>query len=534
MARKFSFVITADYNPALKAIRSVNRELRRINQPLRDIASATRAFGRESGLKDMISAFKGTAEAAGEVAGKIASILTPLVAVTGFGSVAGIVEMGTHWGDLARQIELVKYQTGISSGAIQQWIGGGKLFGITTQTMTNTLVNFSSALQDAVYGRNPGLYNTLGLMGIQNVHERLGEPDKVLEEFADKLQNLTPLARHTAVMQANLGGIEAMLMDGSAGFHRALDAQKKYGYDRSDDEVKAGKEFAFSMFEANTAVSGLANKIGVDLVPVMKPLVDQFKDWVLVNRDLISQNVTEFFAELTDTLKNINFKDILDGVKEFLHGLKEVVKFLGGWRNAIIALMAVMAAPLIAAVLNLTLAIGGFVATITLAAPEVVALVAALWALYEIKQKLFNLDGSRPGNSLSDSIDGWKKKLGLADNSWVGGATPVSGGMSLAPSNGFVLPGGMSYAQNMGTTPMSVPGGQTLDLVNPDVNQIVSGLAGVPALAGGAGAMKGSLDVNMNMGNLPVGTTASVKAKGGVTPSVNIYHSEALSSGISP
>lgn len=531
MARKFNFTISADNNPALRAIRSVNRELYKINKPFRDMGSAMRAFSRESGLKNMVNAFKGTADAAADVATKIGSILTPLIAVTGFGSVAGVIEMATHWGGLARQIELTKFQTGISSDAIQSWIGGGKLFGVTTEQMTSTLVGFSTALQDAVYGRNPGLYNTLGVVGIKNLHDRLGQPDKVLEEFADKLQKYTPLTRHIAIGNAGLSAIEPMLMDGSEGFHKALGAQKKFGYNQTDDEVKRGKEFAFAMFEADTAVGGLSNKIGADLLPVLMPMVKQFSEWVVKNRELISQNVVEFARDLADTLKTINFKDILDGVKGLASAIKSVVNFLGGWKNAFIVLALVMGAPMIAAVVNMSIAIGGFATTLALLNPYVTVLVAALWGLYWVWGKVFDRTKQQPvGNSLAESLAGWKGRLGMA------GAGAGGFGAGFGPVNAFAgavgAGAGFGVPSAAALTPMQIPGGANLGIVNPDVNQTAS-LIGNAIPKNGAGS-DGNVNVHVAFDNMPIGATSKVTSKGNVTPSVSIYHSAPLSSGINP
>ena len=95
----------------------------------------------------------------------------------------------------------------------------------------------------------------------------------------------------------------------------------------------------------------------------------------------------------------------------------------------------------------------------------------------------------------------------------------------------FAFPGGMSYADqgsggmNIGPNGIEMTKASDLEPGKPYPKSLLGSLPP---------PMRGSADINVTFDNMPQGAKATVKSSQGITPSVNIYHSESLSSGINP
>lgn len=537
MARKFNFVISADNNPALKAIRSVNRELYRINKPFRDMGNALKAFGREAGFKNLSDAFKGTAEAATDVASKISSIMTPLIAVTGFGSIAAVAGMTERWGSMARQIELTRYQTNISRGAIQTWIGEGKMFGVTVDTMTSTLTGFSDTMQNAVYGRDQGALALFNNLGIDMGKGDLKDPSSKLMETINKLQELRKTAAgavvaHQVAGKLGLGGIEPMIMAGPEGIQKVLDVLKKYQYVQGDEAVKAGNAFKLSLFAAGTAVDTLSIKISEKLLPETQKMVEGFTRWVSTDAQSWLENIVSKVNSAAQAVGGWN--KVLEILATLLLGrvaigLINMGRIIAGqlliglgFVGTKIATLAFELFPAFAlGMVEVTTALqvmgAAFIATpIGVWVVGLSAIAGLAYLVYENYNKIATAMGGvydsalklvelKNGGSRSDPIT----PLSAGDRAW----------NNINSSR---------YIPSYNSTLSSLFGGQQLGggtLVTPTQDQTAALIGG----QAGRGSGRSQVDVNVNMSNMPQGTQVDVKSPPHINTKTNVHYAVPLS-----
>lgn len=533
MAGKFNFVITADNNPALRAIRSLNRELYKINKPFRDISNSIRALGRESGFTQLIGAFKDTAGAAGDVASKIGSILTPLIAVTGFTSVAAIAGMAEHWGELSRQIQLTQFQTGMSQGEIQKWIRTGQMFGVTTETMTGTLSNFATSIRDAAFGRNQGL---LGLMnssqiGITNLQDRLGDPGGVMMEFLKKVQGLDPSLRHSMLNFAGLGSLEPMLMQGMPALEKMMAEVEKLGLIQNDAAVGGGAQFELQLLKTRVEVDNLGIHIAQKLLPILGPLIEKFDQWVQNDAEGWLENLYQEVSHVIDIFGGLNNVLILTGAiisRGLIVEVVNLVRIMSGLLLLSLGKVGIAVAELTfaafpalgLAMVEVGAAVAAFGAAL-LATPVGwiiggIALIAgAVWGLYKAYKWLTAAKNESNGVSASSNSDP---------------ITPLPGGSRDVMAQAARLPYIPKWNQSLNDIFNRPDPGIRLPGPNPFNN--IGTADGIPQVNASSlippPPKPGQLGVNINISNAPPGTTADVTRKN-TDANVNIHHTSSLS-----
>ncbi len=111
------------------------------------------------------------------------------------------------------------------------------------------------------------------------------------------------------------------------------------------------------------ALTGVRNVVAAALLPVITPLVLQFKAWLVTNREWLKVNITGAINSIADAIKSINWTAVLAGFQKFGQWLEWGVQLIGGWENAFIAFIALMNGALIASLLNVGLVLAKLAAS---------------------------------------------------------------------------------------------------------------------------------------------------------------------------
>lgn len=359
----FKITISA-VDKATATVRRVNDSVSRMTRPFEEVGKSFKSLGRELGFERIGKNLGNIGREAGSAARSIGNIVAPMAAITGIGSVAGVLALANNWAKLGRSIDTSAHGIGISAGQLQTFQGAAKMVGIDTDTATNSLNSLATTMQDAQWGRNQGALLMLNKLGIGLKKAKDGSWDVVGEykAIANAIASQKSPQTQTLIAKTlGLGGMVSFLREGAVGIERYEATVKRLGYVMSDDAVKRGKEFAQSLSGLNIVVDGTKNAIGDKLIPVMKPLVDQFTQWLAVNRDLIAADIGEWAKGFAAWINKVDWKKIGDGIINFGKGVGKVVDWFGGWENAALVVIGVMNAGLIGSVLSLgvTLVKGG-------------------------------------------------------------------------------------------------------------------------------------------------------------------------------
>lgn len=363
MANTFTITINA-VDKASATVRKVNDSVSRMTRPFEEVGKSFKSLGRELGFERIGKNLTNIGREAGGAARSISNIVAPMAAITGIGSVAGVAALAVNWAKLGRSIDNSAHGIGISAGQLQTFQGAAKMVGIDTELATGSLNSLATTMQDAQWGRNQGALLMLNKLGIGLKKAKDGSWDVVGEYKAIANAIASQKSPQVQALIANnlgLGGMLPFLREGAAGIERYEATAKRLGYVMSDDAVQRGKEFSQSLAGLNIVIDGTKNSIGDKLIPVMKPLVDQFTNWLAVNRDLIASDIGEWAKGFAVWINKVEWKKIGDGIINFGKGVGKVVDWLGGWENAAILVIGVMNAGLIGSVLSLgvTLVRGG-------------------------------------------------------------------------------------------------------------------------------------------------------------------------------
>lgn len=363
MANTFTITISA-VDKASATVRKVNDSVSRMTRPFEEVGKSFKSLGRELGFERIGKNLTNIGREAGGAARSISNIVAPMAAITGIGSVAGVAALAVNWAKLGRSIDNSAHGIGISAGQLQTFQGAAKMVGIDTELATGSLNSLATTMQDAQWGRNQGALLMLNKLGIGLKKAKDGSWDVVGEYKAIAIAIASQKSPQVQALIANnlgLGGMLPFLREGAAGIERYEATVKRLGYVMSDDAVQRGKKFSQSLAGLNIVIDGTKNAIGDKLIPVMKPLVDQFTNWLAVNRDLIASDIGEWAKGFAVWINKVEWKKIGDGIINFGKGVGKVVDWLGGWENAAILVIGVMNAGLIGSVLSLgvTLVRGG-------------------------------------------------------------------------------------------------------------------------------------------------------------------------------
>ncbi|HIA2344743.1 TPA: hypothetical protein ACVAA2_005418, partial [Burkholderia contaminans] len=111
MANNFTITISA-VDKATDVARKVNKSLARITDPINKLGKETKALGdhfrvigKMTGVSQIAKGFNKVSGAAIGAARSVASVVTPIAALTGAGTVAGIIALATAFGRTATSVK---------------------------------------------------------------------------------------------------------------------------------------------------------------------------------------------------------------------------------------------------------------------------------------------------------------------------------------------------------------------------------------------------------------------------------------------
>lgn len=370
MANKFEIAIVA-VDRATAVVRKVSQALNRITAPVSRLKASMRSLSAELGLDRIGKGLMGIGQHARNITQRFSAMLTPLSALLGFSTLAGVGVLAKKFAEFAWGVVQASKATGVAVPKLQALDGAGKLLGISAETTNASLAQMMNTLQDARFGRNQTALTMLRQLGVGFRLTKDGAVDVVrsFDDIARAIAN-PKIANNPATQNliARTFGLEQMLpllRQGPAAINKLMDAVKASGYVMGEAATKRATDFQQSLWLLDITATGLRNTIGDKLIPIFGPMVEKLTAWVAANRDLVASKVAEVASGFAAALRSIDWGAVVGGVKEFIAGAKSAVEFVGGWGNAMKALIVLMNAGAIVAVLNLTRSVIGLGAALT-------------------------------------------------------------------------------------------------------------------------------------------------------------------------
>lgn len=277
------------------------------------------------------------------------------------GGALALVKATANAGDAAAKSA---QRAGVGIKVWQEYLHAANLSDVSEEELAKGFRTLQSLALKAAGGDKSSV-NLMKLAGI-NPKTAKGEVKNVealFLELSDKVKRLMDAGQRgkaTDLLTQVLGkagpAMLPMLADGSASLKEMRLLAHKLGIVLSEEDGKASQKFNDAFTNAGAALKGVGYTIGRVLLPPMTKLVEKFTEWVVRMREGMGTGFKEWVEsiDIDELWKSI--EDGLGSLKKLWDSFRQGVEFIGGWQNALKALLLVMGAPFLAAIANLTAA----------------------------------------------------------------------------------------------------------------------------------------------------------------------------------
>lgn len=296
-------------------------------------------------------------------------------------AIFGIVKFTADAGDQAYKMS---QKIGISVERLQELQYAAKLSDVEAENFGVSMRFLSRNMNDAVNGSKEA-QKTFKALGVSiGSKGALRGADEVLADLADKFAAMPDGAQKTAMAMDIFGrsgsDLIPFLNGGSKGIAELSEEARRLGIVMSTDQAKAGEAFNDNLTRLFASLNGVRNIIGNGLLPVINDLVLRFTDFVVTNRELISENLGQFFKTLGVFVKNVwqiftRLTQVVLAVSRLFGGLNNMIKL-------VVAALSIFIALKFAYLLGtMTTALYLFITGLTIAQIKAWALNAAIMAI---------------------------------------------------------------------------------------------------------------------------------------------------------
>lgn len=330
-------VLSANAEGMLKTLAAVNKATKSTRKHLADVGSGSVKLAQSLALP--------------------VGLLGGLAA--GF-SLAGVVSAAKNFAVLGDEVAKGSQRIGVSIADYQQlnYVAGQS--GVSAEELGSSMGRLNKGIAQAAAGKNKELASLFAKAGIS-----MRDANGQLRSGADLLPEVADLfARNgNAATQARMGNaiygkswqaLAPLLQGGSDGIKQLQERYKQLGLEVDSSAIKAGEAFGDQLDDLHQVTRSYGNTIMTKLLPAMAPLLEKTIQWAVANREVITTRITEFITEFSNSMAKIDWAAVVEGVGSFFNGLKSLVDWLGGARNALIALVVFMNASSILAFASLT------------------------------------------------------------------------------------------------------------------------------------------------------------------------------------
>ncbi len=279
MSNDFKITISA-VDKATKTIRSVNDSMSKLGRPVVDVGRSFKNFGKEIINNPIPATLLKIGKTAQGATGWLGKMLTPMTALTGLSSIAGITALAESWGRAGINITNAASRIGMSTGQLQSFRGVATAAGLSADSMQGALVGLGSILQGALYGRNNDALIMLNRLGVSIKRSKDGVVDttQAMYDLSDAFaKEKNP---HVQALMASPFGLEGMLpamKNGSEALKAYNREMERLGVN-NPKAVAANDELGKSWNRLKLSIEGVGNRLSESLSPKMSKYLDNLSE----------------------------------------------------------------------------------------------------------------------------------------------------------------------------------------------------------------------------------------------------------------
>ncbi len=337
-------IVLRTVDKATAGINAVNKRLDAMTKPVRDFKKALGDLGESSGLASVIDGFKGVGSAIGDLLGKVAMI----GGVVGV-AVAGLVHLVGEFDDLGDKAE----RLGVGADFLAGLHFAAERSGASVEALDSGIQTFTVNLGLARAGMGKmvkALQTVAPELLVQLKHTKNNEQALLL--MANAFAAIKDPAKKAALAARTGLGPELvpLLSKGSKGVAELLERFHELAPGITEAADAAGKtDDAFK--DLNAATTGVKAAIVTGLAPAMTVVVKKLTQWFVDHRADIQRWAADVGERIPAAIEKV-----ITWVGRAVDSTTKFVDGIGGWKVAALGVAAVIAGPLISAIVSLGLA----------------------------------------------------------------------------------------------------------------------------------------------------------------------------------
>jgi hypothetical protein len=171
------------------------------------------------------------------------------------------------------------------------------------------------------------LFKELGLSA-KDANGHIKSADVLLSDLSRNIQGMSA-TQQVGLLSTLMGGhgggaaLLPLLKEGPAALAAYRAEAEKLGGVMSEQDVKASLEFQQSLKQLLFIFTGVRNELGVALMPALKDLIGDFREWIEANREWLRLEIADYARETVKWIERLG---------EAIEGANTVVEKIGGWR----------------------------------------------------------------------------------------------------------------------------------------------------------------------------------------------------------
>lgn len=288
------------------------------------------------------------------------------VAATVKGSISTFTDYASAAQDAATKV-------GGTARDIQRYGYAAKMSGSSQEELNACLGIFSKNLANAVQGKNKTLVNVFKQLGISmtDANGKMRTTTELLPDIANAMRSQATESQkaYIATQLFGRGGqsLIQMLEGGAEGLNALTAEAERMGIVVDQDGVDSAKAFGDNLDRLKFSLLGVSLSIGQHIIPIIEPMINAFREWIITNREMIATAIVDYCREFAETIKQIDFKSLVATMIDFVKQCNSIFKALGGLKTIAIVVSAIFASKLLTSIFGIVSAVG--------------ALTKAVWSL---------------------------------------------------------------------------------------------------------------------------------------------------------
>ena len=318
-------------------------------------------------LKELRKNFKIFMKSQNELADKCKSFGALMAVPLGgaFATVAATVKGSiSTFTDYASAAQDAATKVGGTARDIQRYGYAAKMSGSSQEELNACLGIFSKNLANAVQGKNKNLVNVFKQLGISmtDANGKMRTTTELLPDIANAMRSQATESQkaYIATQLFGRGGqsLIQMLEGGAEGLNALTAEAERMGIVVDQDGVDSAKAFGDNLDRLKFSLLGVSLSIGQHIIPIIEPMINAFREWIITNREMIATAIVDYCQEFAETLKQIDFKELISSMIAFIKQCNSIFKALGGLKTVAIAISAIFASKLLTSIFGIVSAVG--------------------------------------------------------------------------------------------------------------------------------------------------------------------------------